>query len=73
MQPKGKLLGSAVGSAVFQNEVLTKRVNIIANLLDELSKLDCSQTKMHLIRSCFGYPKFNFALRSMNSAHVLIL
>ena len=64
------LLGSAVGDASFQNSILAKRVSKIGEMLKALVEVDCSQTKLHLLRSCIGFPKFSFALRTMHSDFV---
>ena len=64
------LLGSAVGDSSFQNAVLAKRVGKIADMLKALQDIDCAQTKLHLLRSCLGFPKFSFALRTMHSDFV---
>ena len=64
------LLGSAVGDSSFQNAVLAKRVSKIADMLKALQDVDCAQTKLHLLRSCLGFPKFSFALRTMHSDYV---
>lgn len=65
-----ELLGSAVGSSDFKNRVLLKRVQKIKQLHSALKDIDSAQTKMHLLRSCIGMPKFAFSLRTLNYSEV---
>lgn len=65
-----ELLGSAVGTPVFIDSILSKRVEKIGCLVDSLVVLENTQVKLHLLRSCVGFPKFSFALRTMHANDV---
>ena len=52
------LLGGPVGSPTFCQQTVKERVTTLTDMLNALSTLDDSQVEYHLLRSCFGFPKF---------------
>lgn len=60
-----ELLGAPVGDKNFCEEYVGKRIAKIEAALKNLEKVDDPQTELLLIRSCLGFPKFVFALRSV--------
>jgi hypothetical protein len=58
------LLGSPLGDPAFSEELVGKRVSGIQRSLDLLREVDDAQTQLALLRSCLGFPKFAFALRT---------
>ena len=59
-----KLLGSPIGDADFANRLMRKRIAKISDLLAEVRKLEEPQVQFCLLRSCVGFPKIAFALRT---------
>jgi hypothetical protein len=62
---KGFVLFKApVGSPTFCVQVVNNRVGKCALLMDKLHTLENPQIQFGLLRSCFGFPKFAYCLRS---------
>ena len=59
-----ELLGAPVGDSEFCEEYVSKRIAKIEAALKRLEVIDDPQSELLLIRSCLGFPKFVFALRS---------
>jgi hypothetical protein len=59
-----KLLGSPVGDQVFAQSLLDKRIDKISVLLQKLNALNDPQVQFALVRSCVGFPKIAFSLRT---------
>jgi len=59
-----KLFGSPIGDADFANQLLSNRIQKIKALLKEVSKLEEPQVQFCLLRSCAGFPKIAFSLRT---------
>ncbi len=64
------LLGSPIGSARFCNECVRGRVEKICQGLEKMDLIQDPQVEFQLIRSCMGYPKMSFALRSAPSGFI---
>ena len=62
-----KLLGAPLGDETFVEEVLEGRLVGIQQLLDSLPLLEDPHMAYTLLKSCFGYPKFSFALRTVDT------
>ena len=62
-----KLLGAPLGDENFVEEVLEGRLVGIQQLLDSLPLLEGPHMAYTLLKSCFGYPKFSFALRTADT------
>ena len=58
------LLGSPLGSTEYAESYVGTRVNNIGKVLEVLSDMDHPQVELAMLRSCLGFPKFNFALRT---------
>lgn len=65
-----KLLGSPIGSADFANRLLLKRIHKIDALFTEVRKLEEPQVQFCLLRSCVGFPKIAFSLRTCPPVHL---
>jgi 3-phosphoglycerate kinase len=63
-------LGSCIGSASAKFQIFKNRVSKIKNSLEALRYVEDSQCALMLLRSCFGLPKINFALRTMHESEV---
>ena len=59
-----ELLGSPIGTDAFCTSYVMERIGRIEEALKNLSVIDDSQCEYLLLRSCLGYPKMAFALRS---------
>ena len=59
-----ELLGAPIGSSSFCREFAEKRVRRVKEVIDRLPELDDPQMELILLRSCIGFPKFGFTLRS---------
>ena len=59
-----ELLGATIGSAKFCQEFVKKRVQRVREVIEKLPVLDDPQMELILLRSCIGFPKFGFTLRS---------
>ena len=59
-----ELLGAPIGSAKFCQEFVKKRVQRVREVIEKLPVLVNSQMELILLRSCIGFPKFGFTLRS---------
>ena len=59
-----ELLGCPVGDKEFSEKCVQGRVKKIKEVLDRLELLDDPQTELTLVRSCIGFPRFGFTLRS---------
>ena len=57
-------MGSPIGSNSFADAYVKKRVRRIQDALANLDLVDDPQVELLLIRSCLGFPKFAFTLRS---------
>ena len=69
-----KLLGAPIGEEDFVEEVLRRRLEGVRSLLAELHILEDPHLEFTLLRSCFSFPKFAFALRTVDtSGHQNIL
>ena len=60
------LLGGPVGGPVITRHMWNSRLDKIASTCLELDALNNSQVQLALLRSCAGFPKINFALRTCN-------
>jgi hypothetical protein len=58
------LLGSPLGDAAFAEGLVGTRVQGITGTLQHLGRLDDAQVELALLRSCLGFPKFVFSLRT---------
>ena len=58
------LLGAPLCGTDFAEAYVGKRVAKIEAILDKVQDLDNSHCELTLIRSCIGFPKFAFALRT---------
>ncbi len=59
-----ELLGAPVGDKEFSEEYAKKRVARVKEVLDRLDVVDDPQVELALMRSCLGFPRFGFTLRS---------
>ena len=59
-----KILGAAVGDETFCEELLAKRFNKAANLLQKLGDLGDVQCGYLLLRSCSSYAKLMYSIRT---------
>ena len=59
-----ELLGAPIGDKTFSEKYAKARVAKIKEVLDRLDILDDPQVEMALLRSCIGFPRFGFTLRS---------
>ncbi len=59
-----ELLGAPIGSKKFSEAYAEKRLQDIEEALVELRKVDDAQVELALLRSCLGFPRFGFTLRS---------
>ena len=59
-----ELLGCPVGDKEFSEKCVEGRVKKIKEVLDRLEVLDDPQSELALVRSCIGFPRFGFTLRS---------
>ena len=59
-----ELLGCPVGDKKYSEKCVRERVKKIKEVLDRLEILDDPQTELALVRSCIGFPRFGFTLRS---------
>jgi len=60
------LLGGPVGDQEITRTMWMNRLGKIEKLCSELDLLNNSQVQLALLRSCAGFPKINFALRTCN-------
>ena len=58
------LLGAPIGDKQFCEDYVRERVAKIKAALENLEMIDDPQVEMLLLRSCLGFPKFVFSLRS---------
>ena len=63
-----KLLGAPLGDEGYEGEILEKRVIAIQELLDRLPLLEDPHMEYTLLRNCFAFPKFSFALRTTDTS-----
>jgi hypothetical protein len=63
--PGVALLGGALGTEEFMNSVLKKRMLQAKKIMDLLPNLDDAQKELLLLRSCLGYVRMAFALRTL--------
>lgn len=66
-----ELLGVGIGEKSLCEKILLKRIKKIRESLDRLTIVDDPQTELSLIRSCLGYPRFAFAIRSTPPSLIL--
>ena len=72
LQTEGfELLGSPIGSDQFCEDYVKMRVLRIRQALTNLELVDDPQVELALLRSCVGFPKFAFSLRSAPSTQIL--
>ena len=64
-----ELLGCPVGDKKYSEKCVRERVKKIKEVLDRLEILDDPQTELALVRSCIGFPRFGFTLRSAPGGH----
>ena len=64
-----KLLGAPVGDRAYEDMVLRRRLSSVQDLVGELHVLDDPHSEMTLLRSCFAFPKFSYALRTVDTSH----
>jgi hypothetical protein len=57
------VLGAAVGSSVFVEEYVLKRVAKISAMIDMVGDLDDSTMEFQLLQQCVAMPRFNYQLR----------
>ena len=62
-----KLLGSPIGDLAFEDMVLRRRLSSVQALVGDLHLMEDPHMEMTLLRSCFAFPKFSYALRTKNS------
>ena len=60
------LLGGPVGGPNITQAMWKNRLQKIEDLCQELDDLNNAQVQLCLLRSCVGFPKINFALRTCN-------
>jgi len=59
-----ELLGAPIGTTSFCDNFVKKRVHKIKHALEALGVIDDPQVELQLIRSCLGFPRLAFALRT---------
>ena len=64
VSPGVDLLGSFIGAGDIAEVVVGKRVDKIKLILSSLKGLDHAQLEYTLLRTCLGFPKMAFALRT---------
>ena len=65
-----EMLGAPVGDKKFSEKYVRGRVDKIREVLDKLEILDDPQVELSLLRSCLGFPRFGFSLRSAPPSHI---
>ena len=65
-----ELLGAPIGAPEYCNEYVEKRVAKIKRALANLNLIDDPQVEMALLRSCMGFPRMTFALRSAPPTYI---
>ena len=63
-----KLLGAPIGDHRFEEEVLQRRLDGIRDMLEHLHLLQDPHIEYSLLRSCLAFPKFAFALRTVDTS-----
>ena len=63
-----KLLGAPIGDDQYVEEVLRRRLESMRSLVAELHTLEDPHIEYTLLRSCFSFPKFAFALRTVDTS-----
>ena len=64
-----KLLGAPIGDDVYVEQVLRRRLKSMRSLVAELHILEDPHIEYTLLRSCFSFPKFAFALRTVDTSN----
>ena len=64
-----KLLGSPIGDLAFEDMVLRRRLSSVQALVGDLHLMEDPHMEMTLLRSCFAFPKFSYALRTVDTSH----
>ena len=68
------LLGAPIGDEDYVEQVLRKRLQGVQSVLSKLHTIEDPHIEYTLLRSCFSFPKFAFALRTVdNTSHEEIL
>ena len=69
-----KVLGAPVGSEEYEERILEERLITVRDLLSKLHLLDDPHMEYVLLRSCFAFPKFAYAIRTVDcTKHTYIL
>jgi hypothetical protein len=61
-----KLLGAPFGDHELEAEILEERLTSVKSLLEKLHLLEDPHMEYTLLRSCFSFPKFSYALRTVD-------
>ena len=62
-----KLLGAPIGSADFISQFISKRIEKVRTITDELPSLHQPHLEFVLLRSCLSLPKISYLLRSTDT------
>ena len=63
------LLGSPIGSKVFEKQAIEERMNKVKELCSRLALMKYAQSEYVLLRSCLSIPKIMFILRTTDPLH----
>ena len=63
------LLGSPIGSRVFEKQVISRRIDKVRDISEMLPLMKDAQCEYVLLRSCLSLPKIMFTLRTTNPSH----
>ena len=63
------LLGSPIGSKVFEKQAIEERMNKVKELCSRLALMKYAQSEYVLLRSCLSIPKIMFTLRTTDPLH----
>ena len=63
------LLGSPIGSKVFEKQAIEVRIDKVRELCSRLSLMEDAQSEYVLLRSCLSIPKIMFTLRTTDPLH----
>ena len=63
------LLGSPIGSRVFEKQVISRRIDKVRDISEMLPLMKDAQSEYVLLRSCLSIPKIMFTLHTTNPSH----
>ena len=63
------LLGSPIGSRVFEKQVISRRIDKVRDISEMLPLMKDNQSVYVLLRSCLSIPKIMFTLHTTNPSH----